>query len=41
MQPPLCYLPVELSNAERAIVNHIKRAKLFLVMQQVHHKFFG
>lgn len=40
MQPPLWHPAVELSNAEQAIVNRIKRAKLFIFLRQVRHQLF-
>ena len=40
MQPPLWHPPLELSNAEQAIVNRIKRAKLFIFLRQVRHLLF-
>lgn len=40
MQPPLWHPPVELSNTEQAIVNRIKRAKLFIFLRQVRHQLF-
>jgi hypothetical protein len=40
MQPPLWHPPTELSNTEQAIVNRIKRAKLFIFLRQVRHQIF-
>ncbi len=40
MQPRLWHPQTELSNAEQAIVNRIKRAKLFIFLRQVRHQLF-
>ena len=41
MRPPLWRPPVDLSTAEQAIIQRIRRAKLFVFLRQHRHTLFA
>jgi Transposase DDE domain/Transposase domain (DUF772) len=41
MRPPLWHPPIELSTAEQAIIQRIRRAKLFVFLRQHRHELFA